>query len=204
MYNSATAIRPADIVWPSSVNDDTVTLTSGLLNYVFEIVENSQTTNYADYKKQFAGLQTQIGFKIRGYSNKDKFRLLLDSKTPLNSSTLFVPEENYKLVYNVSTPVEIITYSGLIVEKLARGFSIKGYDKDDPYIRYHSAFQQTNDPTITVGGISAAFVNWSENKRYDSGTYVKFQDNFYAVDETHIATETFDVSKFIKLVDLPN
>ena len=203
VYNSATAIRPADIVWPSSVNDDTVTLTSGLLNYVFEIVENSQTTNYADYKKQFAGLQTQIGFKIRGYSNKDKFRLLLDSKTPLNSSTLFVPEENYKLVYNVSTPVEIITYSGLIVEKLARGFSIKGYDKDDPYIRYHSAFQQTNDPTITVGGISAAFVNWSENKRYDSGTYVKFQDNFYAVDETHIATETFDVSKFIKLVDLP-
>jgi len=204
VYNSSTAIRPSDIIWPSSVDDSTVTLTAGLLNYVYEIVENSQTTNYTDYKKQFAGLQTQIGFKVRGYSNKDKFKLLLDSKTPLNSTTLFVPEENYQLIYNVSTPVEILTYSGLIIEKLASGFSLKGYDKNDPYIRYHSPFEQTSDPVITVGGISSSFVNWSENKRYDSGSYVKFANNFYATDETHISTANFDDSKFIKLVELPS
>ena len=203
VYNSATAVRPADVVWPSSINDTTETLTSGLLNYVYETVEDSQTTNYTDYKEQFAGIQTQVGFKIRGFSNKDKFKLLLDSKTPLNSSTLFVPEENYKLIYNVSTPVDILTYSGLIIEKQQTGFAIKGYDKNDPYIRYHMPFEQANDPTVNVGGVSAAFVKWDANKRYDSGSYVKYEDNFYATDETHLSTETFDSSKFIKLVELP-
>lgn len=204
VYNSATAIRPNDIIWPSSVNDATESLTSGLLNYIFETVENSETTNYTDYKEQFATLQTQVGFKIRGYSNKDKFKLLLDSKTPLNSSTLFVPEENYKLIYNVSTPVDILTYSGLIIEKQQTGFAIKGYDKNDPYIRYHAPFEQSKDPVINVGGVSAAFVKWDANKRYDSGSYVKYEDTFYATDETHISTETFDNSKFIKLVELPS
>ena len=132
----------------------------------------------------------------------DNFKLLIDSKTPLNSTSLFVPDENYQLIYNVSAPIEILTYSGLIIEKLASGYSIKGYDRDDPYVRYHAVYEQTSDPAITVGGISASFVNWSENKRYDRGAYVKYSDEFYAVDETHVSGSTFDLSKFLKLIEI--
>ena len=203
VYNSLTAIRPKDIVFPSSIADKTINLTAGLINYIFEVVENSLTTNYASYKKQLTELTVQIGFKIRGYSNKNNFKLLIDSKTPLNSTSLFVPDENYQLIYNVSAPIEILTYSGLIIEKLASGYSIKGYDRDDPYVRYHAVYEQTSDPAITVGGISASFVNWSENKRYDRSAYVKYSDEFYAVDETHVSGSTFDLSKFLKLIDLP-
>ena len=64
-------------------------------------------------------------------------------------------------------------------------------------------FEQASDPTVNVGGVSAAFVKWDANKRYDSGSYVKYEDNFYATDETHLSTETFDSSKFIKIVELP-
>ena len=203
VYNSLTAMRPNDVVFPSSVNDKTITLTAGLINYIYELVENSQTTNYSDYKEQFARLQTQIGFKIRGYSNKTNFKLLVDSKTPVNSTTLFVPDENYELIYNVSTPIEVLTYSGLIVEKAPSGYILRGYDKNDPYIRYHAVFQQNNDPVMRVGGVSAPFVNWNENKRYDKGAYVKYANEFYAADVTHISEATFDPDKFIKLVELP-
>jgi hypothetical protein len=203
VYNSLTAIKPKDILFPNSINDKETQLTSGLINYIYEVVENSQTTNYDEYQSQFIGLETQIGFKVRGYSNKNNFKLLLDSKTPINSTTLFVPDENYELVYNVSTPIEILTYSGLIIEKLASGYSIKGYDKNDPYVRYHTVFEQNNDPVIRVGGVSASFVNWSENKRYDRGAYVKYANEFYAVNETHISDATFDSTKFVKLVELP-
>ena len=35
VYNSATAVRPADVVWPSSINDTTETLTSGTFKLCF-------------------------------------------------------------------------------------------------------------------------------------------------------------------------
>jgi len=203
VYNNAVAIRPKDVLFPSSVSDNTALYTAGLINYIYEVVETNLTTNYAEYREQFNRLETQIGFKIRGYSNKNNFKLLLDSKTPVNNTTLFVPDENYELIYNVSTPIDILTYSGLIVEKLSSGFSLKGYDRNDPYVRYHVPFEQNNDPVVRVGGVSASFVNWSANKRYDSGAYVKFGNEFYAASETHIADETFDATKFIKLVELP-
>ena len=48
------------------------------------------------------------------------------------------------------------------------------------------------------------FVNWGENNRYDVGQYVKYNDQFYATETAHLSTETFDLSKFVKLVELPN
>ena len=47
-----------------------------------------------------------------------------------------------------------------------------------------------------------SFVNWGENNRYDVGQYVKYNDQFYATETAHCPTETFDQSKFVKLVDL--
>ena len=64
--------------------------------------------SYADYKAKIKNIQAQIGFKIRGFSNKDKFKLVLDSKSPTNTANIFVPEENYKLIYNTSSAVELI------------------------------------------------------------------------------------------------
>ena len=41
--------------------------------------------------------------------------------------------------------------------------------------------QQVQDPVINVGGVSASFVNWGENNRYDVGQYVKYNDQFYRI-----------------------
>jgi len=202
VYNKKTAIRPKDLIF-QTVNTQQMVLTAGLVNYIFDYVNNNKLTGYEDYQNEIKSLAIQIGFKLRGFSNKNKFSLLLDSKTPLNSTTLFVPTENYELIYNVGKPTDVLTYSGLIIEKLTNGYSLKGYDKNDPFIRYHEYFSSSVDPVVKVGGVSASFVNWNENKRYDVGAYVKYADEFYAVQETHISGATFDVSKFVKLVELP-
>ena len=203
VYSTGLRIKPTDLIFPSSVTDDSVVLTTGLVNYLYEYVETNLLTNYKDYQEQLKTIKTQIGFKIKGYSNKDKFKLLLDSKTPLNSTSLFVPEESYELIFNSSSPIAVLSYSGLIIEKLPSGYSIKGYDKNDPYIRYHNYNSQASDPVQNVGGVSASFISWSENKRYDAGSIVRYNKQFYATETTHISTTTFDTSKFVKLVQLP-
>ena len=203
VYSTGLRIRPKDLVFPNSSTDESIIYTSGLVNYLYDYVDTTLLTDYTVYKNNLKDIQTQIGFKLRGYSDKNNFKLVLDSKTPTQSSDVFVPEENYSLIYNESIAVKIATYSGIIVEKLASGYSIKGYDKNDPYIRHKSVIESANDSAINVGGVSASYVNWTENKRYDSGVYVKYQNSFYAVDTTHISESTFDNSKFIKLPSLP-
>ena len=59
--------------------------------------------------------------------------------------------------------------------------------------------QQADDPVINVGGVSSSFVNWGENQRYDIGQYVKYEEQFYATETSHLSTSTFDNSKFVKL-----
>ena len=52
--------------------------------------------------------------------------------TPFNEGNVFVPEENYQVFLNKSSVVDLVPYSGVIVEKVASGFIIKGYDYDNP------------------------------------------------------------------------
>ena len=65
-------------------------------------------------------LTQQLGFRVKGFTEKQKFKLLLDSRSPLNKSNVFVPEENYDIHLNVSSPVDVLVYSGIVIEKIAK------------------------------------------------------------------------------------
>ena len=201
--DTSSRFKLANLKFPNSVNDKTVVHTSGLINYIFEYIETDVLTNYTDYRNNVKKITNQLGFKIRGYTKKDKFKLLLDSKSPTNTGSVFVPDENYQIIYNTSSPIDILTYSGLIIEKLTSGFTIKGYDKNDPTLKYFAPITKSMDPEFTIGGISASYVNWAENKRYDVGMIAKFSNDFYSTKEQHMSGTTFDDTKFILLKELP-
>jgi hypothetical protein len=44
-----------------------------------------------------------------------------------------IPQENYKIFLNKSAPLSRIVYSAVIVERTATGFSVAGYDLENPY-----------------------------------------------------------------------
>ena len=203
VYNDEVPIQPKNLLFPSAISEETVINTSGLVNYLFDYIETNLLTDYADYKTNSKSIQAQLGFKLRGYSKKEKFQLILDSKTPNTSTSVFVPQENYRLIQNTSSAIKVLNYSAVIVELAASGYIIRGYDRNKPQIRYYDFLRQVNDPVIQVGGVSSSFVNWGENQRYNVGQYVKYNDQFYATETAHLSTETFDLSKFVKLVELP-
>jgi len=197
------ALRLQDIVFPNTVEDTTRTYTAGFVNYIADYM-NSKTVNvYSQYKENLTSISNQLGFKIGGFTSKNKFRLVLDSRTPYNQGNVFVPEENYDVFLNSSSPVEVVSYSGVIIEKKTNGFVIRGYDKTAPYFKYYTPVVLANDPLINVGGISESFVEWTANKTYAQGAIVRFGSEFYATKESHQSTDGFDQSKFQKLVDLP-
>jgi len=196
-------VRLSDLKFPNSVDAKIRTYTSGFVNYIYDYLASNVNTTYEDYIENIRSITNQIGFKLAGFTSKDKFKLILDSRTPLNEGNVFVPEENYKIFLNKSVPVQNVYYSGVIIEKKTYGFVVKGYNNDQPYFKYNRPFPLASDPYINVGGVSENFVYWDVNKTYYKGTIVEFENAYYRVTEAHTSSDNFEGTKFVKLPALP-
>jgi hypothetical protein len=192
-----------DLVFPNSRTDENYVLTSGLVNYISNYIKTDVLTKYTDYQNTLTELTQQLGFKVKGFTEKEKFKLLLDSRSPLNQSNVFVPEENYDIHLNSSSPIDVLVYSAVIVEKLPEGFSVKGYDLTLPEFKYFAPIKKQNDSVKKVGGVSKSYVNWISNKVYGAGQIVQYQNQFYQAERDHLSGSKFDSSKFVKLSALP-
>ena len=187
--------------FPNRQTDEDIVLTSGLVNWIRDYIDSDQA--YETYQQELKSLEVQLGFKLAGFSNKEKLKLLLDSRTPLNQGNVFVPEENYQIFLNTSTPIRNIFYSGVYIEKIPSGFIIRGYDEYNPVFTYYSYIEKQSDSTINVGGVSEATIEWDERKFISKGAVVVFQSRFYRTLESHTTSTQFDADKFVQLPEVP-
>jgi hypothetical protein len=197
------SINLSSLVLPSTTTSGTPVLTSGLVNYVADYMVTKTEIKYNDYKEKLRNLTNQLSIKLGGYGDKTKLKLLLDSRSPLNKTSVFVPNENYQIEFATSNALDIVVLSGIIIEKTELGYIISGYDKEDPVFNFNKPVVQNVDPAITVGGISETFVNWIENKVYAIGTVVEYLGKYYRTKITHTSTSAFDSGKFVVLATLP-
>ena len=203
-FETGKRIRLEDLIFPSNSFDiDIQTYTSGLINYIANYMSSDVLKSYSLYQENLSKLKNQIGFKIKGFTDKDKFRLILDSRTPLNEGNVFVPDENYQIFLNTSSPIETISYSGVIIERREDGYVIKGYDRQNTSFKYFRAVATQGDPSINIGGISEPYLVWAAGKQYVPGTNVEFEGSYYRVKTAHTSGNDFDTSLFAKLPFLP-
>jgi hypothetical protein len=195
-------IKLSDIVIPSnSLVDETRIYASGLVNYLVEYLTNEKADRLNDYKQDLQLLTNNISTRLGGFTSKDKYRLLLDSKTPSSSGGVFIPNENYFVDLNVSSAIKKVVYSGVIVTKFDDGFEIRGYNFENPYFNYYT--YNIEDRVIRVGGISESFSTWNSNKTYVAGKIVAQAGQYYRVLVNHVSGEEFDNSLYVRLPQLP-
>ena len=196
-------LQLSKIAFPSSVNSPSNVITSGLINYIVEYRSVLTQAQYDKYKSDLSRITNQLSFKIGGYTDKSKFKLILDSRSPLNEGNIFIPSENYTVSLGSSYPVQEFMYSGVIIEKQPEGFYVRGYDTQNPSFSYHKPNKRDSDTWINVGGITVPYLYWGEGKIYSIDTIVKFDSNYWRCGVTHRSTAEFDVDKFHKLPVLP-
>jgi len=194
-------VRPQDVVLPNIYSSSTRTQTAGIINYLVDYILSDNLKSYDQYVYDLENIDFKISYRIGGFTSKEKFNLLLDSKNPTAVGGVFVPQENYNIILNSSSPVKKITYSGVIITKLQDGYEVKGYSKIQPYFKYYAWTQSGS--TFNVGGISETFVTWQANERYVLGKIVKYNTQFYRTTATHISNDTFNADAFQKLPSLP-
>ena len=196
-------IKLSDIVFPNNYTDTTKVLTSGVVNYVADYMASNLSTAYETYKRNLKSIKNMLAFKLGGFTDKSKFKLILDSRTPLNNNNVFVPEENYQVILNTSSPIKIINYSGVIIELSSAGFIIRGYDRESPAFKYHKAMNSSSDLTVNVAGVSEPFSTWTENSTYAKDSIVQNNETYYRATSTHTSTNIFDTSNLVVLPSLP-
>ena len=192
-----------DLVFPNTYTDDKRILTSGLVNFLYNYISGYVTKVYENYIDEVKLIKNQLGFKLGGFTEKSKLKLLLDSRTPYNEGNVFVPEENYKIVLNTSAPLEKVNYSGIVIEKANAGFILRGYNFESPFFKYFESIQKSQDPTIVVGGVSENFVEWRANKRYTKGIIVNIGNDFYRVTNNFTSGDVFSTENLAILPEIP-
>ena len=196
-------IRFKDVLFPNTYLDVDRSSTAGFINYIFNFVSTQTVDSFTTYKEDLKKIKNQLGFKIAGFTEKSKFKLLLDSRSPFNEGNVFVPDENYDVFLSQSSVVDLVSYSGVIIEKKAAGFVIRGYDTTNPYFKYFNVRISADDPVVNVGGISESFVRWFAEQNYLEGQIVEFDNEYYTVKIAHKAGFNFNSENFVKLAELP-
>ena len=176
---------------------------AGLINYLVDYAKSKKiSTSIID--SSIRGIDVVLSSRLSGFVDKNQQRYLLDSKNPRSSSgSVYVPVENYDIIFNVSSPIGSIAYSGVILEKTDGGWYVSGYDKLYPYFNYYAAIASQRDPVITVGGVSETYVGWVSGTTYSNGQVVLYRNNYYRALKTHIASDSFESSNWKQLPDLP-
>ena len=195
-----------DLELPNTINSDTRTNTAGLVNYIYNLVASDILSVYNGYVTDLRSLTNQMGIKIAGFTSKEKFNLILDSRSPTQSLTqdgIFVPQENYQVFSNTSSPNELAIYSGMVVERAELGYIVRGYNLEKPYFEYYKPIQGSSLSVVTVGGISEKVVPWDSNTSYLSGEVILHNNAYYRVIDSFTSSRTFDTDNIVKLPALP-
>ena len=196
-------IELAKLKFPNSATDSTRVFTAGIINYIQGYLASNQTLRFTEYKTNLTNIENKLASKIGGFTQKSKFRLILDARTPTNEGNVFVPEENYKIHLTKSIPLDVYSYSGMIIEITPSGYIVKGYDKDNPIFKYYPVRVKNSDPVITIGGISENFLIYTAGKRYEAGQIVETGNRYFRVKVSHTAGDAFDANNFQQLAELP-
>ena len=198
-------VTPSELVVPNIHASTSRIQTAGVINYIIDFLSNIIFSNSTDaynlYKDNLKLMTAQLSYRLGAFTNKNQFNLLLESKTPLSSGSVFVPAESYDIFLNTSSPIKKLSYSGVIITKVSLGYEITGYSKAQPYFNYYE-YQQSG-ATINVGGISESYAEWTPGQQYYLGQIVKYSNVFYRATVANNSAAEFNINSFAKLAELP-
>ena len=194
-------IKPSSIKLPNTSTNSERIQTAGIINYLVNYIVSDKLKSLDVYETDLQTMNCQLSYRIGGFTSKDKFNLLLDSKSPLATGNIFVPKEDYDLFLNTSTPIKRVSYSGVIISKLYDGFEVKGYIRSQQYFKLYPKIG--SGIAVTVGGISESYTSWSTNQFYTASKIVEYNNKFYRVKLDHDSGTTFNPQYYQLLNSLP-
>jgi len=172
--------------------------------FVVDYLKSKSQDVVAGYHERLTNISMNLAYKTGAFVNKERLRVLLESSNPNQpDKSIFLPDENYEVTFRKSNPVFTANISGVIVEKTDKGYLVKGYNKYQPRFQIYKPILSQRDQAVNIGGTSAKFILWQEQKFYGIGQIVQYDGFYYRTNEDHTSDTVFDPTKFSRLAELP-
>ena len=150
-YNDKHHIKQQDILVNGSAINGVTIRTSGYLNWIADYLTNQAIDSYTKLKDFIINYQVNLSYKLAGFTDQKYLDIFAEQYSPTSTNdSVIMPDENYSVYLNKSTPLQRIVYSAVIVEKTANGFSVRGYNLQDPFFTIIPSIVNNNASKITV------------------------------------------------------
>lgn len=125
--------------------------TTGYINWVADYLRNLGIDPAVRITSYLENVKVQLSYKMAGFTDKSLIQVFAEQSSPSSTNLgVVVPPENYNLYMAKSAPVTTIVYSAVIVEKTDNGYTVSGYNSDDPYFTIVPSLANNNAYFIQV------------------------------------------------------
>jgi hypothetical protein len=149
IYNNGENQRlsPKNLVLNGETLSGTVTRATGYTNWINGYLTNLGLDAVSYLRKHIDNMSMVLTYCVAGFTDKRYLSVYAEQSTPTSvNQRVNIPDENYKIILNRGVPVARVTYSAVIVERSASGYTVVGYDTKFPYF--------TTIPSETSGAAS--------------------------------------------------
>ena len=136
------------------------------------VIKNSYINWIVDYNRvtgldstdlletKLDNMDIRLCYRMGAFSDQNYLKIFTEKSSPnsLNSS-LLLPDESYQLFLYKNPAFNDITWSSVIVQRTATGYSVSGYSQDRPYFEILKSLTNGNFQTITVANQTARVAN---------------------------------------------
>ena len=138
----------------------TVVRSAGYINWVADYLKNQGIDPVTKLTTYFNNVKVQLAYKMAGFSDPTLLEVIAEQSSPTSTNSgVVIPAENYNLALYKSTPINTIVYSAVIVEKSSNGYTVSGYDQDNPYFTIIPSLANNNAYGIKVNADTGVIYN---------------------------------------------
>ena len=174
--------------------------TSGYQPFIVNFLTSKNLNSKTFYYDKMKNLSVQLAYKLGGFTDKDNLKVLTDSVSPgSKSGSKFIPDENYKILFRTSNPVDSFYYSGVLIEKNTDtttktdgstvtdvgGYKILGYSTVKPYFNFNYPVKTTTSGAVSVAGSQQV------------AEYNQYQESTQTIPYGHVFDTIQDVADFL-------
>ena len=151
--NNTQRITPTEVHVNGKLLDGRIERTAGYINWIGDYLTNLGMSNPGDKIKNYLkGLSVRLSYKVAGFVDKKYIKVIAEQSSPSSTTaSVIVPEENYEIYLNKSSVTKKINYSGVLVTKSNAGWTVSGYDVENPFFTIIPSLANNNFARIEAG-----------------------------------------------------
>jgi len=122
------------------------------INWISDYLRNQGIDPFVKITEYLTNVNIQLAYKAAGFTDQTFMDVIAEQSSPSSSNSgVMIPKENYSIELHKSTPIKTVTYSGVVVERTGTGYTVSGFDIDNPYFTIIPSLANNSSYPIRVG-----------------------------------------------------